>query len=166
MPAWFQHYDWARRCPGKQLGEPHVNRWVQQQCRAATLKHHQQGTEQCVLCASCAALHRGIKICGLILILPDILHALQDPLLFLRIRASFETPDLPWTLDEPEAVVQFLRSFAAEAFKSRTEVKLASSAGQGGGQETELLEPQQRMTERGKMGRLKKASWGCLSETL
>jgi len=38
--------------------------------------------------------------------------AVTDPLLFHRIRASYEQPDLPWEWDEPEVVVSFLRTYA------------------------------------------------------
>lgn len=38
---------------------------------------------------------------------------MQDPLLFHRIRFSFEQPGAAWQWDEPDTVVAFLRYFAA-----------------------------------------------------
>ncbi len=43
--------------------------------------------------------------------------AVSDPLLFLRLRAAYERPDLPWEWDEPEVVQAFIRCYAQTCLK-------------------------------------------------
>lgn len=67
--------------------------------------------------------------------------------MFHRIRVSFVEPELPWDMDEPEAVCAFLETYARLAFGVDTK-----------GNSVEVS-PGSMMTERGRFGSVKKV-WG------
>uniref|UniRef100_A0A7S3QLV4 tRNA-dihydrouridine(47) synthase [NAD(P)(+)] n=1 Tax=Dunaliella tertiolecta TaxID=3047 RepID=A0A7S3QLV4_DUNTE len=86
--------------------------------------------------------------------------AVQDPLLFHRIRFSFTEPDLPWEWEEPEAVCAFLRAYAEHAFGLVSSSSSSSSSSSADGIRLNNRAPvgsmASMMTERGKFGSMKK----------
>jgi 2,4-dienoyl-CoA reductase-like NADH-dependent reductase (Old Yellow Enzyme family) len=88
--------------------------------------------------------------------------AVQDPLLFHRIRLSFTHPDdVPWEWDEPEAVCAFLRVYTQQAFQVGIN-NSSISDDQGQGDEANRAPGSSLMTERGKFGCMKKVRFAFL----